>query len=318
MADKGEYRGIYEAVLDDPDFQELPSAARHCFFVLRLKLGRAGIAPFARPLLPIYTGLPAEECELGVEALIAADWIRCERNVIWLRNGIRHDPLQPMANGNQRTGLEKYLGTLPKLAIANECARYYGLRAPFPELDETPADGSPSEGASEGMPIPSELRKTEDGNGLTTNQPAGVGEGEPIDPVEAAFEVIRAANAGMAANPAIDTDAMRPIDAGHGKSQQQVAEWLRDGIPLKTITETVTARARAYRPSSDRNRQISTLTYLDGAVRDEHARQTALADGKQLPDDPAPSTKRSHRRGTRRAPDQQTYVPDTEIPEFCG
>ncbi|HEX7048835.1 MAG TPA: hypothetical protein VF188_01385 [Longimicrobiales bacterium] len=84
-------------------------------------------------------------------------------------------------------------------------------------------------------------------------------------------DVIRAANRGMAANPAIDQRRFRPIPTSHG-SRQDVLDWLDAGIPPDVIVAVVEDRAREYRPDKH-HRQINTMAYFDGAVREAWERQ---------------------------------------------
>lgn len=91
-----------------------------------------------------------------------------------------------------------------------------------------------------------------------------------------ASEIIRAANRGMKANPAIDTDAFQPIEVSHG-TRSNVVEWLQSGIPAELILNTVQDKARAYQPSS-RGHQINSMMYFGGAVREAWERHNAGGD----------------------------------------
>lgn len=162
MSDKGEYRGVYVALTDDPDFQDLSACARLCFFVLKLKLGRAGIAVFYPETLPRQTGFAAKECEAALDELRASGWLLSERTVFWLRNGLRFDPSDPLRVPMQRRGIEQHLAALPKFRIVLEMARYYGLTEPF------------TRPSGEGQERDTLLRKTEDGEGKTEDSlPSG-------------------------------------------------------------------------------------------------------------------------------------------------
>jgi hypothetical protein len=145
VADKGEYRAIYASLLDDPDFQELSSCARLCFFALKLKLGQSGIDLFYAETLPRLTGYPFDRVSEGVSELQSAGWLVVEKSVFWIRNGLRYDPTHPLANSLRKKGISNYLQTLPKVALVNEFARYYDLPEPF--VFQT-GHGSPIEGAS--------------------------------------------------------------------------------------------------------------------------------------------------------------------------
>ncbi len=173
MADKGEYRGVYVALLDSWEFQELSACARACLFALKLKLGLAGIDVFAPETLPRYTGFSASECEEAVDELRAADWIRSERNVYWIRNGLRFDPTDPLSSPNQRKGIESQLKRLPALKIVAEFARYY-------DLPEPPVQTGRRKGSER---VPEPLRSTETETETETENPPGVAHArEPVDP----------------------------------------------------------------------------------------------------------------------------------------
>src|SRR5690606_27054725 len=69
--DRGEFRGIYVALIDDPDFQRLSPEARLVFLVLKLKLRQYGIDVFYPESLPRLTGLPPKACEAALAELQA-------------------------------------------------------------------------------------------------------------------------------------------------------------------------------------------------------------------------------------------------------
>lgn len=153
-ATRGEYRSIYVSLIDDPDFQDLSADARGIFYVLKLKLGLSGIGIFMEETLPRYTGIPFERVPEGLSELISKGWLKVERNVFWLRNGLRHDPSNPLGSKNHRTHIVNHIASLPKLAIVNEFARYYGLPEPFEIEPKNDGGGKGSERVSEGFGIP--------------------------------------------------------------------------------------------------------------------------------------------------------------------
>lgn len=171
----GEYRGIYVALLNSPEFLALSAEARACFWPLKLLLGRAGIAVLHSPAaaLSLYAALPEEDCAAALAELEDAKWVVKEGVVYWLRNGLRFDPADPLKSPNQRKGIEAHLKTLPKLAIVNRFARYYNLPIPYPDLtNPTPPDSKGStkgfrKGSAKGSErvteTPTVARKTEDG-----------------------------------------------------------------------------------------------------------------------------------------------------------
>lgn len=297
MADRGEYRAIHVALIDDPDFLELSPAARLAVITLKLILGASGI-DVVRALVPelmATTGHDEATVHAAVEELRAGDWIRTEGRVVWLRNGLRFEPSKPLASENGRKGIGGHLETLPRVALVNAFADYYDLPRPFPELAAESDDEGATEPPSKPLPTPSEppteARKRDKGEGerdihptttpregTTTLRVIDGGAAAPTPDVDdAASRIIRAANRAMANNPAIDQQRFRPIPTGHG-SRQDVLDWIAEGIPIDVILEAVTERAREYRPDGD-NRQISTMRYFGAAVREAYRRQQTTDDG---------------------------------------
>lgn len=277
--ERGEYRAIYEVLLDSPEFLDLSSDARACLFPLKLKLGKSGIAPMYPETLQRYTAMGSERVSAGIDELCATNWLRVQGPVFWLRNGLRHDPLRLLAQPNQKTSIEQYLKTLPKLHIVNEFAQYYGLSIPFPDLKPSgshpepignPLNGNPS------VPRNTEDGYTEDGKRntdkyrdaslLPVQTSSSAVASIPAAAAAAAAEeseddfvskVIRLANRGMA-DSGID---FKPILTSHG-SRQDVFDWLQAGIGREVIEHVVYERAR------DAGKQISSMAYFDGAVTD--------------------------------------------------
>lgn len=273
MADKGEYRGVYVALVDSWEFQELTACARACLIVLKLKLGKTGIDVFYPETLPRYTGHTASDCTEAIRELEEHRWIISERNVIWIRNGMRFDPSDPMASPNGRAGVANHLSSLPSLPIVDQFAQYYGLNRDDPRADpEAPS-----------KPLTEPLRSTEDGRRKTeTETETTVLKLSARDPIEtAANEIMLAANRGMKDNPDIG-DAYNPIPIGHG-SRCVAIEWLSLGVPADLAQRTVYERSRDWKPSG-RRRQINTLAYFNAAVLeafDRHqAAQAEVPNGK--------------------------------------
>lgn len=266
MADKGEYRGIYVALVDSWEFQELTACARACLLVLKLKLGKAGIDVFYPETLPRYTGHSASDCDAAIRELEERRWIVSERNVFWLRNGMRFDPAEPMASPNGRAGIANHLDSLPCLSIVEEFSSYYQLNRDDPRADP----GAPAK------PLPEPLRSTEDGRRKTeTETETSVLKLSAREPFEsAADEIIRLANRGMIENPAIGS-ACDPIHVGHG-SRQDVLDWLAQGVPAEIAGATVYRRASVWKPTG-RRRQIRTMSYFTDAVLEEFERQQAAS-----------------------------------------
>lgn len=314
MTDRGEYRSIYVALADDPAFLALSPAARLSLLMLKLILGPSGISVVRALTaeLIVLTGHTVSEVCAAIDELVKGDWIVIEGYVVWLRNGLRFEPSKPLASENGRKGISKYLETLPRVPLVNRFAEYYGLPCPFPEITQatgqnpTPPE-PPAKGVGNPLPTPSEppteagmrdegrgsreegdnhpsIQPREDFENLSTedveNSEGGADSSGP-SPSAATLEeiddqisaVIVLANGAMGRNPNIDQRRLRPIPTGHG-SRQYVFDWIKEGIPLELIRETVEDVALNYRPDQH-NSQISTMGYFNGAVRQRHELQTA-------------------------------------------
>lgn len=117
--ERGEYRPIYEALVDGPQFQRLSSEARFVFFAIKLKSGAAGIRliPGLRAALVEWTGLPEVRVEAALAELQEQEWIELEASVVWIVRGLEFEPSMDPSNVKQRTYLRRYCDTLPSRAI---------------------------------------------------------------------------------------------------------------------------------------------------------------------------------------------------------
>lgn len=136
-ADRGLYRGLYSAMVDDPQqFQILTSDARLTLFVLRVcrDAGAACIFRYYPDVLAAQTGLSPERVEAALVELARLPnanrpWIlRDERaQVVWIRNGLRWDPGISLAHPRQFEGVRKALAALPSTDLAVKFCQYYGI-----------------------------------------------------------------------------------------------------------------------------------------------------------------------------------------------
>ncbi|HYE89793.1 MAG TPA: conserved phage C-terminal domain-containing protein [Terriglobales bacterium] len=146
---RGLYRGVYTSLVDDPDFQALTPNAKLVFYTARLcqQAGPAAIYRYYSEMLVRQTGLTARQVELALQELERDLWIMREGAILWVRNGLRHDPTTTLANTNHRKAVIRWLDGLPRLSIVAKFAEYYGLPKPI---------GCPSEGHSDHrIPSPS-------------------------------------------------------------------------------------------------------------------------------------------------------------------
>lgn len=171
MSDKGEYRAIYTALVDDPAFQALSPNAKLVFLLVKLQLGPSGIGVLYSAVLAEQSGIPLEGVADGMRELAAGGahaWLRVERNVVWIRNGLKFEPNLTITNRNHRLSVEAHLRSLPKLPIVNDFAAYYGLGPAF----DPPSDG--------GWDNPSHRRGIPDqGDGEGKGEGEGYGDYKP-------------------------------------------------------------------------------------------------------------------------------------------
>lgn len=146
-SDRGTYRGIYSSLPDDPDFQLLSPQARHCLLTMRVMrdVGIACIWRYYPGPLSARTGYTEEEverclCELETALDVygePARWIIRESPVIWIRNGLRWDPMVTLSHKKHRDGVIRAVSELPHLQIVLSFCEYYDLPKPF----ERPPNG---------------------------------------------------------------------------------------------------------------------------------------------------------------------------------
>lgn len=137
-SERGEFRAIHVALIDDAGFLDLSPDARHCFYPAKLILGLYGIRVVrSMPAeLSHATGLGWPAITQALAELADKRWLLAERHVWWLRNGLRFEPSISLKNKLHRVGAVAFLKTLPHLSIVREFAAYYGLD--FPGQDSTP------------------------------------------------------------------------------------------------------------------------------------------------------------------------------------
>lgn len=130
---RGPYRGVYCALLDDPDFQRLTPDARLAFFTCRLcpQAGPAAIFRYYPELLALQSGLPPERLELALLELERERWISREGVVLWVRNGLRQDPNMHLSDAKHRKAVLRAVAALPRHDIVVMFCDYYQLTRPF-------------------------------------------------------------------------------------------------------------------------------------------------------------------------------------------
>lgn len=176
--------------------------------------------------------------------------------------------------------------------------RFHDLYAHWPITNPLPCGKEPTEGPSEApSEAPPKPDAVADAVSVTGTESSSsiVPPADQGDHGELASKAIRLANRGMGDNARIG-DSLTPIPTSHG-SRTVVLEWLQEGIPWDVIESAVYSVTQKYEPDA-RHRQISTMKYFDGPVREEWDRTQA----QQTEAPNAGSERRngrSHGRGSR-------------------
>src|SRR5262249_39998476 len=130
---RGQYRAIYTAMLDDPDFQKLPSDARLVLLVARLcqDAGPAAIYRYYPEILARRTGLEDRRVVTCLRVLKRGAWVDFDDSVLWIRNGLRFDPMLRLSDDKHRKSIEAQLRALPKSEVVASFCRYYEIARPY-------------------------------------------------------------------------------------------------------------------------------------------------------------------------------------------
>ncbi|MGH7649941.1 MAG: hypothetical protein ACREND_17660 [Gemmatimonadaceae bacterium] len=122
---RGEFRPIYTVLLDGPDFQGLGPDARYTFLVCKLSLGAAGIGVLYSGTLAARTGLTEDRVATALDELVAAGWIRRERNVAWVVDGLRFEPSMSAGSATQRRHIQRHVAGLPRTTLIDAYRERY-------------------------------------------------------------------------------------------------------------------------------------------------------------------------------------------------
>lgn len=120
-APRGEYRSIYVALWNGPDWQQLTPVARLVWLALKGNCGPCGIAalPGLEHALAEWTGHDTAAVSHALAQLQhgRTPWVRREKNVVWVLGGIAHEPSRNVRNGNHREAAQSHVASLPRLPI---------------------------------------------------------------------------------------------------------------------------------------------------------------------------------------------------------
>jgi hypothetical protein len=111
--DRGEYRPIFTVLVHGADYQQLSPSEKLLLLHCKLNLGAAGIGVLYIAALAEQTGISEESVRLALATLEHRDWLRVERNVIWVVNGLKYEPSLTRDNDNHRKWLRRHLDGLP-------------------------------------------------------------------------------------------------------------------------------------------------------------------------------------------------------------
>jgi hypothetical protein len=146
---RGVYRGIHSSLLDDPDFQRLTPRARHVLLTVRLcvEAGPACIFRYYPEVLCRRTGYSRRHLNDALTELEQAQWIVLDADVLWIRNGLRHDPHIRLSNPHHVDAAVRQIEALPSSSarlIAKFC-QYYKIGKAIDTLPHSPEGVPPQE-----------------------------------------------------------------------------------------------------------------------------------------------------------------------------
>src|SRR5678815_2493668 len=112
---RGVYRGIHSSLLDDPDFQRLSPSARHVLLTVRLckDAGPAVIFRYYLEVIARQTGFSTIKVQAALNELEAQRWIVLDHSVLWVSNGLRHDPMIKLSSAKHTHAVVRQIEALP-------------------------------------------------------------------------------------------------------------------------------------------------------------------------------------------------------------
>lgn len=139
MSQHGVYRGLHSSLFDDPDYQLLSADARLVLLTARLcrDAGPAVIFRYYPELLCRQTGLSRSRFDKALEGLAKDNWIYSDGVVLWVRNGLRHDPNLRLADRKHFASVCRQLDGLPTSPLVAKFCDYYGITRPSEGPSET-------------------------------------------------------------------------------------------------------------------------------------------------------------------------------------
>lgn len=263
---RGEFRGIYTVLPDSPEFQILTPDSRLFIFLLKLKLGLSGINVFYLDTLAHLSGTGGGRVADGIRDLIAHDWIVVNEPIVWLRNGLRFDPANPLGYRNGCKAVVKHLLTLPKLPIVNDFLAYYCPLSKYLREEWSLTGAGPVPDPSDtraGLVSDKGIRIRDKGKGITENGKENssgnrISESESRAPASAETDPIRSDSDEI-------SQPIEPIRNGFRPDPQNVAKADRLGRDLALYCREFD-RTNERNGTQLRNGQAAFSRFLDEEI----------------------------------------------------
>jgi hypothetical protein len=132
VSDRGDYRILYVSLADDPDVHALSGDAFKLWTMLKLSLPAAGIGVVYPSMLCDQVGCDRARLDQAMAELERPKagrehgWIRRDRNIVWLLNGLLFESGLTPANENHQKFVQKAVAQLDeRLPIVIEYKRAY-------------------------------------------------------------------------------------------------------------------------------------------------------------------------------------------------
>jgi hypothetical protein len=151
---RGVYRGVHSMLLDDVRFQRLSPEAHLVFLTLRIcrDCGPACIFRYYPEVLVKQSGYrqTPEVVERALDELVQERWVQHDKKrfVIWIVNGLRHDPHIRLSDKKHLASVLRQLDGLPPSPLIAKFRKHYKLGDPS-KGHRRPGAVSPSEKHSE-------------------------------------------------------------------------------------------------------------------------------------------------------------------------
>lgn len=129
---RGFFRAVYSVLFDDPDYQKLSARARLVLLTARQcqDAGPAAIFRYYPDKLAHQTGVTTSQVREALTELEAGGWVVHDEAVLWVVNGLRHDPHMRLANERHLANIRRWLESLPKAAVVLKMCDYYKIAYP--------------------------------------------------------------------------------------------------------------------------------------------------------------------------------------------